>query len=161
MRRPEGKIIADYDQLVSHINSIRDNQIIVSTNGCFDILHVGHVKYLINAKDHGNILIVAINGDQTVRALKGKDRPYYPISDRVFCIAGLECVDYVTVFDEPTPCEFLAKLKPDIHIKGGDYKIEDLPEAKVVQAGGGICIAGLNIANRSTTDLVKRIQNTI
>ena len=134
---------------------------IVSTNGCFDILHVGHVRILQQAKNLGDVLVVGINSDDSVKRLnKGPERPLNPQENRAEILLALKCVDYVTIFNEDTPCEFLKELKPDIHVKGSDYKPEDLEETPVVEAGGGrVHILDL-VPGFSTTSLVEKMQET-
>lgn len=110
---------------------------VVFTNGCFDILHVGHVRYLQQARSKGDLLVVGVNTDDSVRKLKGPDRPINPENDRAELLAALESVDYVTLFCEDTPIELIRAIRPDIHVKGGDYKPEDMPEAEVVRSYGG------------------------
>ncbi|MEN6357638.1 MAG: L-threonylcarbamoyladenylate synthase [Armatimonadota bacterium] len=134
---------------------------VVFTNGCFDILHIGHVRYLQDARALGNILVVGVNADETVRKLKGDGRPVVPQSERVEVLAALECVDYVTVFDEDTPIELIAAIKPDIHVKGGDYRPEDLPETEVMRKIGGLVrvipYSGTNTEGHSTTHLIEKV----
>ena len=132
---------------------------IVTTNGCFDVLHLGHLRYLQAARDVGDLLVVCVNGDSSVRALKGADRPLVPETERAELLAGLECVDYVTVFSELDAKTVLSQLKPDIHIKGGDYKVDEVIEREVVEANGGKVIVGLNVPGKSTTNLIKTIQD--
>lgn len=110
---------------------------VVFTNGCFDILHVGHIRYLQQARSRGDLLVVGVNTDDSVRKLKGPDRPINPENDRAEVLAALECVDYVTLFPEDTPIELIRAIRPDIHVKGGDYAPEELPEAEVVRSYGG------------------------
>lgn len=130
---------------------------VVFTNGCFDLLHVGHLRYLQQARALGDVLVVGVNTDAGVRRLKGPTRPLVPEDERAELLAGLACVDYVTLFDEPTPVETIAALKPKVHAKGGDYRVEDLPEAAVVHENGGEVRIMPLVAGRSTTDLVDRI----
>jgi D-glycero-beta-D-manno-heptose 1-phosphate adenylyltransferase len=132
-------------------------KIVVTTNGCFDVLHVGHLRYLQAAKALGDLLVVGVNSDDSVRVLKGENRPLVPEDERAEMLAGLACVDYVTVFSELDPIALLSQLKPTIHVKGGDYTIDQLPERGVVEANGGRVIVGLNVPGKSTTDLVKTI----
>lgn len=110
---------------------------VVFTNGCFDILHVGHVRYLKEARALGDVLVLGVNSDDSVRRLKGPERPINSEDDRAEVLAALECVDYVTIFAEDTPVELIAAIRPDIDVKGGDYVIEDMPEAKVMHSIGG------------------------
>ena len=130
---------------------------IVTTNGCFDLIHVGHLRYLQAAKKLGDLLVVGINSDSSVRKLKGEKRPLIPENERAEMLAGLNCVDYVVIFPELEPISLLSELKPDIHVKGGDYTIEQVIERKVVEENGGKVIVGLNIAGKSTTNIIQTI----
>ena len=130
---------------------------VVTTNGCFDVLHLGHLRYLQAARELGELLVVAVNSDSSVRQLKGENRPLVPESERAEMLAGLECVDYVVIFPELTPVALLAELKPNIHVKGGDYKLEQLVEREVVEAHGGKVIVGMNVPGKSTTNLIQVI----
>ena len=134
-----------------------EGNVIVTTNGCFDVLHLGHLRYLQAARQLGDLLVVAINSDASVRELKGENRPLIPEDERAEMLAGLECVDYVVIFPELTPIELLSELKPNIHVKGGDYKLEQLVEREVVEANGGKVIVGLNVPGKSTTNLIEVI----
>lgn len=110
---------------------------VVFTNGCFDILHVGHVRYLQQARAMGDMLVVGVNTDESVRRLKGPTRPINPENDRAELLAALGCVDYVTLFPEDTPIELILLIRPDVQVKGGDYRPEELPEAEVMRSIGG------------------------
>lgn len=134
-----------------------DGDVVVTTNGCFDVLHLGHLRYLQAARQLGDLLVVAINSDSSVRQLKGENRPLVPEEERAEMLAGLECVDYVVIFPEATPIDLLSELKPNIHVKGGDYKLEQLIERDVVEANGGKVIVGLNVPGKSTTNLIEVI----
>lgn len=126
-------------------------------NGCFDLLHVGHVRYLEAAAQEADVLIVAINDDQSVRALKGEGRPVLAAENRAELVAALRCVDFVTIFSEPTVGPLLELLHPDVHCKGTDYTVETVPERDVVRAyGGRIAIVG-DPKDHSTRDLLARI----
>jgi rfaE bifunctional protein nucleotidyltransferase chain/domain len=130
---------------------------IVFANGCFDLLHVGHIRYLQNARTHGDVLVVGINGDAGVAALKGSGRPLQCAEDRAEMIASLACVDYVLLFDDPTVDGVLKALQPDIHAKGTDYSEESVPEKDTVRSyGGKVLIAG-DPKDHSTRDLIKTI----
>jgi D-glycero-beta-D-manno-heptose 1-phosphate adenylyltransferase len=130
---------------------------IVLANGCFDLFHVGHVRYLRAAKARGDVLVVALNSDASVRALKGPGRPVMHQSERAEILAAFECVDYVTIFGEPNVEKILLALKPDVHAKGSDYTVETVPERETVKSyGGEIYIAG-GPKVRSTRNIVKRI----
>lgn len=131
---------------------------VVTTNGCFDILHVGHVRILQQARALGDVLIIGINSDASVRKLKGETRPINNENDRAELLLALSSVDYVTVFGEDTPVEFLKLVKPNIHVKGADYKPENLAETPVVESfGGRVEILSL-VPGRSTSNVVSRIQ---
>ena len=134
-----------------------DGVVVVTTNGCFDVLHLGHLRYLQAAPQLGDLLVVAVNSDTSVRHLKGENRPLVPEEERAEMLAGLECVDYVVIFPELTPISLLSQLKPNIHVKGGDYKLEQLIERDVVEANGGKVIVGLNVPGKSTTNLIEVI----
>jgi len=130
---------------------------IVLANGGFDVVHAGHVRYLEAAKGEGDILIVALNSDRSVRRLKGRGRPVLPESERVEIIAAFRCVDYVMVFDEPDVEKILDTLKPDVHAKGSDYTKETVPERETVLAyGGRIAIAG-GPKIRSASEVIPRV----
>ena len=130
---------------------------IVLTNGCFDLIHVGHVRYLKEAKDKGDILIVALNSDSSVRKLKGKGRPLLNQEERAEIIASFSFVDYITLFEEPNVVKILLALEPDIHAKGSDYTKETVPEKDTVKGyGGKIAITG-GPKVRSTSRLLKEI----
>jgi rfaE bifunctional protein nucleotidyltransferase chain/domain len=145
-------------QLVKIIDTLRaKKKTIVFTNGCFDILHVGHIRYLQQAKSMGDILIVGVNSDESAKKIKGEPRPIVPENERSEIIAALNCVDYVTIFSETTPDNLICLIKPDIHVKGGDWKIQHLPEAKLVQSYGGKVIIANHIEGHSTTNLLKEI----
>jgi len=136
----------------------KEGKKIVFTNGCFDILHVGHLRYLNEASECGDILIVGVNSDASVRRLKGPTRPINNEDDRAEMLCGLKAVDYAVIFTEDTPHNLIKKLKPNIHVKGGDYKKEDLPETKVVEGyGGEVRILSL-VDGKSTTNVVKKIK---
>lgn len=134
-----------------------ENKTIVTTNGCFDILHVGHVRYLEETKKFGDILIVCLNSDASVRRLKGEGRPINNENDRAEVLNGLKSVDYVVLFDENSPAELLAKIKPDVHTKGADYTVETLPEAKIIIENGGRLEFIQFVEGKSTTNTIKKI----
>jgi D-glycero-beta-D-manno-heptose 1-phosphate adenylyltransferase len=139
----------------------REGRIVVWTNGVFDLLHVGHVRSLEAAKALGDVLVVGVNADESVRELKGPDRPLVGAAERAEVVAGLASVDRVVVFDEPTPERVLAELQPDVHAKGADYAPPDgkpLPERELVESYGGRIEFLPFVPARSTTDLVERIR---
>jgi D-glycero-beta-D-manno-heptose 1-phosphate adenylyltransferase len=130
---------------------------IVLANGCFDILHVGHIRYLAAAKALGDLLIVAINSDEQARRLKGAGRPLLPQDERAEIIASIEAVDLVTIFEEPTVEQLLLALKPDIHAKGTDYTEDSVPERDVVRSfGGRVAIVG-DPKDHSSSEMIERV----
>lgn len=131
---------------------------VVFTNGCFDIMHVGHVRYLEDARGLGDCLVVGVNTDESVRGRKGDCRPIVSQFERAEVVAALACVDYVALFSEDTPVEILDELRPDIDVKGGDYTLDQMPEAKVVQAYGGKVMLVPLVEGYSTTGIVERIK---
>lgn len=131
---------------------------IVFTNGCFDILHVGHIRYLEEAKNYGDILVVAVNSDASVKGLKGDSRPLVPEQDRAEVLASLGCIDYVLIFEEPDPVRIITELLPHILIKGGDYKPDEVLGKDIVETNNGKVIIIPLVENRSTTNLVWQIK---
>lgn len=118
--------IKELKEIINKISKENNNLKIVFTNGCFDILHRGHVEYLQKAKELGDLLILGLNSDSSVKRLKGENRPINNEKDRAIVLSALECVDFVIIFDEDTPFELIKNLKPDILVKGGDYKLENV-----------------------------------
>ncbi len=145
--------------LIDVIKDLRENNIkIAATNGCFDILHVGHVKYLSEAKKFGDILIVGLNSDKSVKMLKGETRPINQQNDRAQVLAALNCVDYVVIFDEISPIELLKSIKPDVYVKGADYTLETLPEAKpLLELGINIKFVDF-VLGKSTSNIIQKSQ---
>lgn len=136
-------------------------QSLVFTNGVFDVVHRGHVEYLYAARAMGDILVVALNTDASARRLgKGSDRPVNSEEDRALVVAALECVDYVTLFDEDTPRQLITELLPDVLVKGGDYSPDTIVGRAEVEAAGGRVVVIPLVAGRSTTDLLRRIRET-
>jgi len=130
---------------------------IVLANGCFDLLHVGHIRYLQGAKELGDILIVGLNSDQSARILKGQSRPLFPQDERAEMLAALACVDYVTIFPELTVENLILALKPDIQAKGTDYTEESVPEAAIVRSyGGRVAIVG-DPKSHSSSDIILKL----
>ena len=131
---------------------------IVLANGCFDLLHVGHIRYLEGAKSLGDVLIVCINSDAQARALKGDGRPFMPDIERAEVIAGLRVVDLVTIFEEPTVEQLIRDIRPDIHAKGTDYTTETVPERNIIrEVGGRVAIVG-DPKDHSSTDLIATLR---
>ncbi len=135
------------------------NKKIVTTNGVFDILHIGHVRYLRQAKKLGDILIVGINSNSSVKRLKGKNRPINNEKDRAEVLSALECVDYILIFSEDNPIQWLSQIKPDIHVKGGDYKThpEKIIEKEIVEKNNGKIIILDKVQGVSTTETIEKI----
>jgi len=134
---------------------------LVFTNGCFDILHVGHVRYLQAARALGDALLVAINSDASVRALKGDSRPVLNEAERAEMLAALGAVSYVTIFDALSPRALIARLLPDVLVKGGDYDLDEIHGREEVEAAGGRVLALPFIEGASTTDIIERIRKTV
>ena len=132
---------------------------IAFTNGCFDILHVGHVRYLREAKKTADVLVLALNSDSSVRSLKGKERPLVPEKERAEIIAALEFIDFVTIFPESTPLELINYLKPDILIKGGDWAEEAVVGREEIKDWGGRVTIIPEVEGKSTTNIVEKIKN--
>lgn len=153
MREPVKK--EDLQALLAKLR--QEGKTIVTTNGCFDILHVGHVRYLEETKKFGDVLIVALNSDASVRRLKGEGRPINNENDRAEVLNALKSVDYVVLFDEDSPMQLLAEIKPDVHTKGADYTVETLPEAKVILENGGRVEFIKFVEGKSTTSTIAKI----
>lgn len=130
---------------------------IVFTNGCFDILHSGHIFYLQKAKQLGDILILGLNSDASVKRLKGEKRPINSETDRAIVISALKCIDYVVIFEEDTPLQLITAIKPDILVKGGDYKIEDVVGKDIVEKNGGKVVIIPFVDGKSTTNIINKI----
>ena len=145
--------LRELDELPALISGRR----VVLANGCFDILHVGHVRYLTGARSYGDLLVVALNDDDSVRQLKGPGRPILTLDERVALVSALECVDYVVTFGEPDVSTIIAALQPDVHAKGTDYTEETVPERdQVARHGGEVRIAG-DPKDHSTKDILTHI----
>ena len=135
-----------------------EGKTIVTTNGCFDILHVGHVRYLEKTKTFADVLIVALNSDKSVKSIKGDSRPINNENDRAEVLSGLKSVDYVVLFDEDSPIDLLLQIKPDVYTKGADYTLETLPEAKpIMDAGGRIEFISF-VEGKSTTSIIEKMK---
>ena len=152
-----GEVMAR-DELVARARQARAaGQSVAFANGVFDLLHVGHVRYLEAAAQEADLLVVAINDDDSVRRLKGEGRPLMPASDRAELVAALRCVDYVVVFPELTVGPLLEALRPDVHCKGTDYTVESVPERDIVRGYGGRTAIVGDPKDHSTRDLLARI----
>lgn len=134
---------------------------VVFTNGCFDILHAGHVRYLAGARQLGDCLIVGLNSDSSVRQLKGPNRPVNCQEDRAEVLAGLAAVDYVVVFDETTAENLVGDVQPDVYAKGGDYTMEKLPESKIVAAHGGRTVLVPEVPGRSSSNIINKLSSEV
>ena len=133
---------------------------IVFANGCFDLFHVGHIRYLLGAKELGDVLIVGINTDEQVKKMKGSKRPFMPENERAEIVAAFRCVDFVTIFNEPTVKELLRALRPDFHAKGTDYTVETVPERNIVnEFGGKVAIVG-DPKNHSSSNLIEIVSHS-
>ena len=150
--------IVDIDFIKKNRSSF-DEKRIVFTNGCFDILHVGHVEYLFQARSKGDVLIVGLNSDQSVKRLKGKSRPINPENARAVILAALECVDFVIFFEEDTPYHLIKEVQPNILIKGGDYSIDTIIGADIVLQNGGVVETIPIVEGFSTTGILKQVNN--
>lgn len=136
-----------------------DGKEIVFTNGCFDIIHAGHVIYLHDAKSYGDVLVVGLNSDDSVRRLKGKNRPLNGENDRAVVMDTLKPVDYVCIFEEDTPFELISAIKPDVLVKGGDYTRETIVGADIVEQNGGKVIVVPLLEGRSTTSIIEKMKS--
>jgi rfaE bifunctional protein nucleotidyltransferase chain/domain len=152
-------VLSFEDTLAWRDEQRRAGRRVVSTNGVFDLLHAGHVAYLAWARAQGDALVVLLNRDETVRALKGAGRPIVPFDERARVVAALRSVDVVTGFAERTPEVALDRLQPDVHVKSAQYRLEDLPERFVVEKHGGTIVLAPHQPGRSTTDLVAAIRS--
>lgn len=151
----------ELSELIPLIENLKiQNKKIVFTNGCFDILHIGHLSLLEKAKTFGDILIVGLNSDNSIRKIKGPLRPIIPDHERIQLISALHYPDYVIIFHEDDPCNVISKIKPDIHVKGGDYNPEDfekMPEAKIIKEYGGEIKIIKILEGFSTTNILKSL----
>ena len=152
--------VLDRDAAVALREALRAaGKTVVFTNGCFDVVHGGHTSYLAWARAQGDALIVGLNGDESVRTLKGAERPFVPFAGRAEVLAALRSVDAVVGFDEKTPVELLARLRPDVHVKSAQYRVDELPEKFVVESNGGRIVLAPHVHGKSTTDLVAAIRS--
>ena len=153
-----GQVVNSWKDLKDKLAAGRSGRKVVFTNGCFDILHVGHVRYLKEAKAQGDILVLGLNTDRSVRELKGPNRPLQNESARAEILASLEAVDFVTLFDEDTPEILIKEIRPDVLVKGGDYKIETIVGADFVQSYGGVVKPLSFVDGNSTTSIIEKMQ---
>jgi len=153
-------IIAQREAFAWFRDTLGPNAAIVFTNGCFDILHAGHFRILRYARSLGDLLVVGVNSDASVRALKGPNRPVVPEADRAAALCALDSVDVVIIYDEPDPIETIRAVRPAIHVKGGDYDPARMPETAVVEGQGGKVVIMPRVEERSTTTYVQRARRT-
>jgi D-beta-D-heptose 7-phosphate kinase/D-beta-D-heptose 1-phosphate adenosyltransferase len=157
-----GRVILEREELLRVRASLRAAGLrLVFTNGCFDILHVGHARYLAAARGLGDALLVAVNSDRSVRALKGEGRPVMSESERAEMLAALAAVDFVTVFDEDSPRRLISEVLPDVLVKGGDYAPEEIHGREEVEAAGGRVLALPFVEGASTTGIIERVKAVI
>ena len=149
------KTLDEIIRLRSHFREVGKK--LVFTNGCFDILHVGHVRYLNHARSLGDILVVGINSDRSVREIKGESRPIVPEEERAEILAALTCVDFVFIFDDPTPKQIIEAIVPDVLVKGADWDITAIVGRDTVENAGGIVSNIPLVEGASTTDLIKKV----
>jgi D-glycero-beta-D-manno-heptose 1-phosphate adenylyltransferase len=150
--------VVSREQLAEHVRQARaEGRTIAFANGCFDLLHVGHIRYLESAAREADVLVVALNDDVSVRRLKGEGRPILSASDRAELVAALRCVDYVVIFPESTVGPLLTELRPDVHCKGTDYTVESVPERDIVRGYGGRTAIVGDPKDHSTRDLLSRL----
>ena len=159
MQRKSAPIL-DREVLAVKIADLREHGAkIVLANGCFDLFHVGHLRYLEGAAELGDVLVVGVNSDEQARNLKGEGRPHTRENERAEIVAGLRCVDLVTIFNEPTVEALLLAIKPDFHAKGTDYTTETVPERDIVRSyGGTVAIVG-DPKDHSSTEIIERLAN--
>ncbi|GAC1627344.1 MAG: hypothetical protein NVS9B13_24360 [Candidatus Acidiferrum sp.] len=165
MPHPQGDLlpsrILTIDEAVARFGrDKRNGQRVVFTNGCFDLLHPGHIRSLEEARALGDVLLVGLNADASVRELKGAGRPVIPENERAEILAALECVDAVVIFDEPTPREVIARLLPDVLVKGGDWGSDKIVGREEVEAAGGRVVSVPVVSGYSTTELLRKIRES-
>jgi D-beta-D-heptose 7-phosphate kinase/D-beta-D-heptose 1-phosphate adenosyltransferase len=154
-----GKVILKLEELLRARASLRaEGRRLVFTNGCFDLLHVGHVRYLAEARRLGDALLVAINSDASVRALKGAGRPILSESERAEILAALSSVDFVTVFDDESPRSLISEVLPDVLVKGGDYQLDEIHGREEVERAGGRVLSLPFVEGASTTGIIERVK---
>lgn len=156
---PNEPLILDRNSLVSALEPLRrEGKTIVLANGCFDLFHVGHVRYLQGAAELGDVLVVGINSDRQTKMLKGPGRPFVPEGERAEIVGAVKGVDFVTIFDEPTVTELIQTIRPDIHAKGTDYTVDSVPEREIVRSyGGKVAIVG-DPKDHSSSELIKTVK---
>lgn len=152
------KKILEIEELVQKANTLRrSGKRLVFTNGCFDILHVGHIRYLAGARSKGDVLVVGLNSDESVKIIKDEQRPIMNQEQRAEILAGLWCVDYITIFNEPDPLKLIKAIAPDVLVKGADWREQDIIGADVVKAKGGKVVRVSVVPDISTSRIIERI----
>lgn len=152
------KKILKIKDLVKELSMLhRSGKRFVFTNGCFDILHVGHIRYLAAARSKGDVLVVGLNSDESVKIIKDEQRPIMNQEQRAEILAGLWCVDYITIFNEPDPLKLIKAIAPDVLVKGADWREQDIIGADVVKAGGGEVVRVSVVPDISTSRIIERI----
>lgn len=150
--------VLERNRLIARVSvERRSGAKIVLANGCFDLFHVGHIRYLEGAKNLGDILIVGINSDEQVKKLKGENRPFIPDTERAEIVSALKFVDYVTIFPEPTVAELIRAIQPDFHAKGTDYTADSVPEREIVKEYGGKTVIVGDPKDHSSTELISLV----
>jgi D-beta-D-heptose 7-phosphate kinase/D-beta-D-heptose 1-phosphate adenosyltransferase len=154
------RIVLDHEELAGIVRARRaEGRTVVWANGVFDVWHVGHTRFLQDAAAEGDVLVVGVNTDESVRRIKGPDRPVHPLAERMEIVAGQRAMDYVTSFAEPTCDRILETLRPDVHAKGPDYTMANLPEAETDRRLGIRFVSLTGTKDRSTTRLIERLRN--
>lgn len=151
---------SSFDDLLNQLQNDRQDKRLVFTNGCFDILHIGHVRYLQEARNCGDLLVVAVNSDRSVKELKGPERPLQTENDRAEILAGLKSVDYTFIFDEETPIKSIEAITPDVLVKGGDWAVEQIVGHEHVLKKGGEVKSLSFVDGRSTTNVVNKMKDS-
>ncbi len=152
------KKILEIEDIVQKANTLRrSGKRLVFTNGCFDILHAGHIRYLAAARSKGDVLVVGLNSDESVKIIKDEHRPIMNQEQRAEILAGLWCVDYITIFNEPDPLNLIKVIVPDVLVKGADWSEQDIIGADVVKAGGGEVVRVSVVPDISTSRIIERI----
>jgi rfaE bifunctional protein nucleotidyltransferase chain/domain len=158
--KSENAVIATRKEIVGHVLRERAaGKTIAFANGCFDLVHVGHVRFLQGAAETADVLVLGLNSDASVCTLKGAGRPYMPEGERAEILAALRCIDYVVIFDERSPAALIEEIRPDIHCKGTDYTAESVPEAAIVEKVGGRVVIVGDPKDHSTTELISRVRD--
>lgn len=153
-----GQVVSREELIKIRQEARRQGRTVVFTNGCFDLLHRGHVEYLCQAKKLGDILVVGLNSDRSVEKLKGPQRPLTPQADRAQVLAALQMVDYVCIFDEETPARLIQAVVPDVLVKGGDYQVEEIVGRDTVRAAGGRVVVVEELEGFSTQEIIEKIR---